>query len=751
MAGITIFLLSFCRQAHAPNWSTPQVYDVDISWSVKRGTDITVDPSNNWHVVYCESDVNGTLYIKYFSSTGAQGIIAQAIYDWDIEVGEIVWGPAIDADSDGGLHVIYQHYSDPGGTRTLMYTNNLSGSWSSPQAQAFDIDPVYGETNIDITVAPDNNWHVVYSTESWFGEIGTSYIKYVSSTGAQGIIAQGICDYDINEGEEVWNPTIDADSDGGLHVIYLHFSVTSWTENLMYTNNLSGTWSPPQAQASDSDGANIDITVYPNNTLHGVYHTISLIGKICTSYIHYVSSSGAYDIIAQAIWVEGEIDEGEEVFGPTIDADSDGGLHVIYQHYSEASQTYTLMYTRTKLDRDGDGLPDDWETEGIHFNDDGIIDLDLPALGADPNHKDLFVEVDAMVGRAPPQAVLNRVRDAFAAVPNDLIHNPDGLDGITLHIQLDETNIPLAPWPNAFADFDAVKAARFGTAAERGDANIKAAKALAYRYCIFGDTHSGTTSSGLAECPGNDFMVTLGAWAGGTPDQQAGTFMHEFGHNLGLDHGGADDIHYKPNYHSVMNYTWQVPESAYYRGWVLDYSQKELDPLDESDLSEPDGIGGHSGYHVPVGPPGPLLLADEKGPVDWNRDGDENDRHVQADINWIDPCDPPSPDQLLRGYNDWSNLRYSLSGHPNFEDGVHLPDTVPDEMTYEMFVQLSLIGCEPWDFNCDGSVDFDDFAILGNQWLQPPGDPSADIAPEAGDGMVDFFDLGVMTQHWLEK
>ena len=298
-----------------------------------------------------------------------------------------------------------------------------------------------------------------------------------------------------------------------------------------------------------------------------VYHTESRSGNIRTFYIKYVSSTGARGIIAQGIYY-GDINAGESVSHPTIDADSNARLHVIYEHSSHPPLTQTLMYTSASLDRDGDGLLDDWETEGIDFNDDGIIDLDLPALAADPNHKDLFVEVDAMVGRTPPQAILNRVRDAFAAVPNALINNPDGRDGITLHIQLDETDIPLAPWPNAFADFDPVKAARFGTPAQRASANwanIKAAKASAFRYCIFADTHSDTDSSGLAELPGNDFMVTLGAWApsGGTPDQQAATFMHEFGHTLGLRHGGADDIHYKPNYHSVMNYTWQLPEAGY--------------------------------------------------------------------------------------------------------------------------------------------------------------------------------------------
>ena len=51
-------------------------------------------------------------------------------------------------------------------------------------------------------------------------------------------------------------------------------------------------------------------------------------------------------------------------------------------------------------DQDGDGIPDAWELSGIDVNQDGIVDLDLTKLGASPFHKDLFVEVDAMQGRA---------------------------------------------------------------------------------------------------------------------------------------------------------------------------------------------------------------------------------------------------------------------------------------------------------------------------------------------------------------
>ena len=49
-------------------------------------------------------------------------------------------------------------------------------------------------------------------------------------------------------------------------------------------------------------------------------------------------------------------------------------------------------------DSDGDGLLDDWEQNGLDVDGDGTIDVDLPAMGADPLHKDIFLEYDMTTG-----------------------------------------------------------------------------------------------------------------------------------------------------------------------------------------------------------------------------------------------------------------------------------------------------------------------------------------------------------------
>jgi hypothetical protein len=56
----------------------------------------------------------------------------------------------------------------------------------------------------------------------------------------------------------------------------------------------------------------------------------------------------------------------------------------------------------------------------------------------------------------------------------------------------------------------------------------------------------------------------------------------------------------------------------------------------------------------------------------------------------------------------------------------------------------------PGDLDVNCYIDFADFAILASQWLEVPGEPSADIAPPGGDDIVDFLDLGVLVDNWIQ-
>ncbi|MBW7885524.1 MAG: DUF11 domain-containing protein [Caldilineaceae bacterium] len=89
-------------------------------------------------------------------------------------------------------------------------------------------------------------------------------------------------------------------------------------------------------------------------------------------------------------------------------------------------------------DTDGDGLLDNWELHGFDDDCDGAVDVNLPAFGAEFDHKDLFLELDWMEGYRPTRDEIQEVKDAFAAAPKDagtkaseLAHLPRGIPGIS--------------------------------------------------------------------------------------------------------------------------------------------------------------------------------------------------------------------------------------------------------------------------------------------------------------------------------
>jgi len=95
-------------------------------------------------------------------------------------------------------------------------------------------------------------------------------------------------------------------------------------------------------------------------------------------------------------------------------------------------------------DADGDGLLDSWETRGFDADCDGTVDVDLPAYGADPQHKDLFLELDWMTGEPWTKFEIDTLKEMFALAPSDAggTENPDGQDGIALHVDTGDLRDP---------------------------------------------------------------------------------------------------------------------------------------------------------------------------------------------------------------------------------------------------------------------------------------------------------------------
>ncbi len=420
-----------------------------------------------------------------------------------------------------------------------------------------------------------------------------------------------------------------------------------------------------------------------------------------------------------------QIDDFGDIFGEGYD--NGAGIGADHQYLLNLASCIDVDQDGS-TDNDGDGLCDNWETEGIDFNHDGVIDLTLDH--ADMNHKDVYVEVDWMAQHQPLAGALAQVVQSFAQSP---VQNPDGHPGVALHVQVDEQAVEhedvlsVQVDTESNTDFDRVKQAYFGTAAERASNNAKAilaAKRLAYRYALFVHNQFGDSASGVAEVGGNDIVISLGSFSKvhghnrGNLKEQAGTFMHELGHSLGLRHGGGDDLNCKPNLLSVMSYTRQFDGDPIL-GRKLDYSNVELPTLNEAHLDETLGIQGPAGdftVYVPTPPPGgsPFeLVADSNGPIDYNDNGAATDHDVAVDITG--PCSGDSSLDVLFGHDDWSSLAYSFRDSSDFMDGVHaqLPSA---ELTYETALTFSP------DSDSDGVTNLQDNCITIANADQADGD-----------------------------
>jgi uncharacterized repeat protein (TIGR01451 family) len=447
-------------------------------------------------------------------------------------------------------------------------------------------------------------------------------------------------------------------------------------------------------------------------------------------------------------------------------------------------------------DADGDGLLDGWEQNG--YNDqssvldaDSTIDVDLPAFGANPLRKDIFVEVDCLVddvngngvletqdhSHCPKQDAIADVVQAFADA-SATVSNPDGTTGVQLHVDVGHlygagiivsvagtggvsgTYGDLGGGGDQIAEAGNEVIESFWSPKGNGTAFadlrkdfFDSTRTLIFRYAIFGHQTNGRqavndcTSGETQAVPGVNFFVTLGGikdngdpcWrtissldpcfvsgdtgvdAGGhsvgNRKVQAGTFMHELGHTLGLQHDGDQDnfdyggsqgvleVYNKPNYLSVMNYVFQCSSVPSNPAWGLpggaDYSRLKLDSLDETRLDE--CAGQDAGVYG-------------LGPMDWNGTGGfqgttcsaPNDSNIEADTNNDGVCVEPGGDGSL----DTTKTGDDSQG-TNITDGGNrvcntTADTTPANIDFDgVDVQVTAVGITPYQPNV--LTGFDDW------------------------------------------
>jgi hypothetical protein len=375
-------------------------------------------------------------------------------------------------------------------------------------------------------------------------------------------------------------------------------------------------------------------------------------------------------------------------------------------------------------DGDGDGLQDSWESTGLDTDNDGTIDLDLPALGANPNHKDLFLEFDWAPGQQPTQQAIARLKAAFAVAPMTAggIANPDGLPGINLWVDTGTLTDPAGREDGALAgtcndgidnggdlsadanDLDCLVGDNFGggnlitqqvvclddSFYVAKAANFAAVRRLVFRYGISGDPAVNPfCGGGQGEIGGNDFVEY---------NHDAGTIMHELGHTLVLRHGGFENENHKPNYISVMNYFYQFGIPQVGANPIIDYSpptsgpgrgQAPLPSLNESDLTEAIVVDPTDATSMMIYADGVCAIGRSavSAAVDWNGDGDTVDIGLVQDIDSPPASCPDNSAQILAGHDDWNALALNFRMFADLEDGALNP-VIEREPTLEELLDL---------------------------------------------------------------
>jgi hypothetical protein len=380
---------------------------------------------------------------------------------------------------------------------------------------------------------------------------------------------------------------------------------------------------------------------------------------------------------------------------PGTDTDGDG--------LEDSYETSVSLTDPAKVDTDGD-----WFTDGQEVNG-SVAGINLAALGADPNVRDIFVELDYM---ASPAGISNSLSDSTDN-PFALDLRKAAIDKIKAVFDTYTTNNPTKPVKVHFdvgdkfhqsagispSDYDLgggneipfSACIYLGTNATYNSTNcadfyalkqkhFDPARRFIFHYFIVGwsqETDFSPGSSGLAEINGNDGIMTIGNWGYGPANEnriinfQASTLLHELGHNFGLRHGGGDFDNYKPNYISSMNYLFQLYGLDHDDSGDVYYSRLSGHPLDvgyDIGTNDPALVIGYS--HGNRSPLNEANLDETKGwfthtsnPIGFNLNTSKNEVGIQFNVQ--DSSYNNSNTDVLVDHNDWDALTLDFQTHIN--------------------------------------------------------------------------------------
>jgi len=373
-------------------------------------------------------------------------------------------------------------------------------------------------------------------------------------------------------------------------------------------------------------------------------------------------------------------------------------------------------------DSDQDGLPDEWEAAG---SVNGVA-----LSGAQVGTKDVYLWIDHMYKacsnwscKGKVDYKLNRqlepIYAAFARQNINLYVKHGTLDHQVTYVE----DIPLGEKGIDCATDTAKELMRCGLASFKeqgfwkvdGQEGFNKSREKIYHYMLIGDSFDGGTISGIVFREPNIIFVARGQINDDTA--LSGTIMHEFGHALGLNHGGPINgdygsdaivttengteienynIHYKPNYLSVMNYHFQksglrtINANGEIEYGKIDYAVSSLSTIDENDLSttiscltpdiacitenfidnyaskfirNPDSSGTLPELCAQYGWGRCPANIDDLSVIDWKNDG-----AISAEVNWKKAGDNAYEKAAygegktrLVSQADWPNLDFSLS------------------------------------------------------------------------------------------